>query len=519
MAQLTGGAVSLAVFNDMRARYNAYVLKNKSLPDKIYTVSGGSDYVSLEYFDVMVANKDRYGAAYNKEPETIWITTTPVTFKTDPPKTTVFVPELGYFVNPEATPYTKIDFVSLKNKGINCIYYRIFNDNYTKHADVLSKIKAAGLKPYAWVWEGFKYGKELAALGWNICIDVENYNMSASVPALKQLRADTKGRTLIICTKPTLWDGDQKWEMLIPICDYIMPMLYLGDYKKTMVDLVEYMSKYNKLYPGKIYPALETYKSDANPVPKDKDVLQAEIAACKPYSKGIGLFRYGLTSLEKENLVMVTVKQIQARLKELGFYTGVVDGIAGPYTIAAIKLFQKSKGLLQDGIVGPITLKALGLSDTAVVTATPTPTPVTTSDIQKKIIAGTGKTFTTFSQFYSIVKTNCSYAYYFNGRYNADNAVAMLIKDINGSATGLNCVDYTQIGVKLAQQMGYTAIPYGIWCSGDQINHAIFLIKGKEFGTSGQWIDLSAAAKSNYNIGNYWCSGAKTARPSWIPLE
>jgi hypothetical protein len=215
---------------------------------------------------------------------------------------------------------------------------------------------------------------------------------------------------------------------------------------------------------------------------------------------------------------MVTVKQIQARLKVLGFYTGVVDGVAGRYTISAIKLFQKSKGLLQDGIVGPITLKALGLSNVAVVTATPTPTTVTTSDIQKKIIAGTGKTFSTFSQFYSIVKTSCSYAYYFNGKYNADNAVAMLIKDINGSATGLNCVDYTQIGMKLAQQMGYQAVPYGIYCTGDGINHAIFQIKGKEFG-SWTWIDLAAAASGGKAIGLHWCSGALTQKPAWIPYE
>ncbi len=216
---------------------------------------------------------------------------------------------------------------------------------------------------------------------------------------------------------------------------------------------------------------------------------------------------------------MVTVKQIQTRLKTLGFYTGTVDGVSGRYTIAAIKLFQKSKGLLQDGIVGPVTLAALGLKDVnPTPVPTPTPTPVTTSDIQKKIIAGTGKTFSNFTQFYNIVKTNCAYAYYFNGQYNATNAVAMLIKDINGSATGLNCVDYTQIGVKLAKEMGYTAVPYGIYCTGDGINHAIFKIKGKEF-TSETWIDLAAATSSSKALGLHWCSGALTKTPSWIPYE
>jgi hypothetical protein len=147
-----------------------------------------------------------------------------------------------------------------------------------------------------------------------------------------------------------------------------------------------------------------------------------------------------------------------------------------------------------------------------------TNTTVVTSDIQKKIIDGTDKKFTTFTEFYNLVKTYCDYAYYFDGQYNASNAVSMIIKDINGAASGLNCVDYTQVGVKLAKEMGYQAIPYGIWCSGDGINHAIFCIKGKEF-SDWVWIDLAAAASSSKALGLHWCSGATTKEPSWIPYE
>ena len=56
------------------------------------------------------------------------------------------------------------------------------------------------------------------------------------------------------------------------------------------------------------------------------------------------------------------VKQVQQKLKELGLYEGTVDGIAGNKTVAAIKAFQKQKGLKQDGIVGPATAAALGLA-------------------------------------------------------------------------------------------------------------------------------------------------------------
>ena len=55
------------------------------------------------------------------------------------------------------------------------------------------------------------------------------------------------------------------------------------------------------------------------------------------------------------------VSQIQTKLKELGYYTGNVDGIYGSGTQSAVTAFQQSKGLSADGIAGPKTLAALGL--------------------------------------------------------------------------------------------------------------------------------------------------------------
>lgn len=56
------------------------------------------------------------------------------------------------------------------------------------------------------------------------------------------------------------------------------------------------------------------------------------------------------------------VKEIQRKLNELGFSVGNVDGIFGSKTLAAVKKFQKSRGLTVDGIVGTNTAKALGIS-------------------------------------------------------------------------------------------------------------------------------------------------------------
>jgi len=53
------------------------------------------------------------------------------------------------------------------------------------------------------------------------------------------------------------------------------------------------------------------------------------------------------------------VLAVQARLLELGFDPGKVDGVYGPMTAAAVIAFQSSRQLDADGIVGPITRAAL----------------------------------------------------------------------------------------------------------------------------------------------------------------
>ena len=57
-----------------------------------------------------------------------------------------------------------------------------------------------------------------------------------------------------------------------------------------------------------------------------------------------------------------TVKEMQRRLKQWGYYTGAVDGIFGAATKKAVIAFQKKNGLTADGVVGPATFKALGIN-------------------------------------------------------------------------------------------------------------------------------------------------------------
>ncbi len=55
------------------------------------------------------------------------------------------------------------------------------------------------------------------------------------------------------------------------------------------------------------------------------------------------------------------VRQIQQKLRQLGLYSGSVDGIYGTATQKAVRQFQKNCGITADGIAGPKTLLYLGL--------------------------------------------------------------------------------------------------------------------------------------------------------------
>jgi peptidoglycan hydrolase-like protein with peptidoglycan-binding domain len=64
--------------------------------------------------------------------------------------------------------------------------------------------------------------------------------------------------------------------------------------------------------------------------------------------------------LQGSNNVGGHVSTIQGRLKNVWGYSWLaVDGVFGPNTEHAVRLFQQSRGLAVDGIVGPNTWAAL----------------------------------------------------------------------------------------------------------------------------------------------------------------
>jgi peptidoglycan hydrolase-like protein with peptidoglycan-binding domain len=62
-----------------------------------------------------------------------------------------------------------------------------------------------------------------------------------------------------------------------------------------------------------------------------------------------------------EPLSRDAIRAVQSRLRQLGFYSGRIDGIWGPSIQASLQRFQQGRGLQATGQLNPTTITALGL--------------------------------------------------------------------------------------------------------------------------------------------------------------
>ena len=76
----------------------------------------------------------------------------------------------------------------------------------------------------------------------------------------------------------------------------------------------------------------------------------------------IALAQSAAADLYKKGSTGDVVAEVQTRLKNWGYYFGVVDGVYGSKTEEAVRFFQRKNGLNADGQVGNQTLAALGIS-------------------------------------------------------------------------------------------------------------------------------------------------------------
>ena len=73
----------------------------------------------------------------------------------------------------------------------------------------------------------------------------------------------------------------------------------------------------------------------------------------------IGLPEAAFARTMKKGSRGTDVKTLQTALKNLGFYSGKIDGIYGKKTVNAVKAYQRKSGLKADGVAGPKTLGKL----------------------------------------------------------------------------------------------------------------------------------------------------------------
>jgi N-acetylmuramoyl-L-alanine amidase len=96
-----------------------------------------------------------------------------------------------------------------------------------------------------------------------------------------------------------------------------------------------------------------------------KATLVLAMALLCVFALNIGYSVYMRHSIETATLYWGStgddVIEVQRRLKNWGYYDGVVDGVYGPKTFQAVKDFQAKNGLSVDGNVGSQTRAALGM--------------------------------------------------------------------------------------------------------------------------------------------------------------
>ncbi len=80
----------------------------------------------------------------------------------------------------------------------------------------------------------------------------------------------------------------------------------------------------------------------------------------------------------KKGATGADVRTLQKRLKELKYYTDIVDGKMGSTTVSAVKAFQQAHGLEPDGVAGKATYTILFSEEALPKGTTPTPVPTDT---------------------------------------------------------------------------------------------------------------------------------------------
>ena len=99
-------------------------------------------------------------------------------------------------------------------------------------------------------------------------------------------------------------------------------------------------------------------------------------------NSGVPLKKTGNRGSEQRKEKARTIRQVQAYLKELGYYSSSIDGVPGPKTDLGLRLFQLDEGLMADGRIDKANLSRLKTAASAELNIPDTDT-VLVLDIQK----------------------------------------------------------------------------------------------------------------------------------------
>ncbi len=124
--------------------------------------------------------------------------------------------------------------------------------------------------------------------------------------------------------------------------------------KVTSVEKGALSTSYQVKYSGKLYHCSVYYgavQCDQPGIPIDQDVKATPDT--QPTTPTVERVAQATENPE------MSPAQAQARLNQLGYQVGVPDGVLGKKSIAKLKLFQKSHGLVVNGVLDAPTVEAL----------------------------------------------------------------------------------------------------------------------------------------------------------------
>ena len=198
-------------------------------------------------------------------------------------------------------------------------------------------------------------------------------------------------------TIATAAPGQESWQTSTQDYNAGYPVLRLGLTGEDVADLQRQLSAL-RYYDGEIDGKYSTEVQEAVRAFQEKnglttdgiagretqDLLYSSQAQANLISADSGSETYLLL---KQGTIGIEVRRLQARLMELGYYAGGVDGLYGSTTVDAVRAFQRANGLSADGQAGEQTQKKLYAA-----TAKYSTSPVSTADPDENRVLSIGMT-------------------------------------------------------------------------------------------------------------------------------